>query len=56
MDPIYIINPFKPNGLSNYQKDEHISNFGGGGIFCFPSLLNKTFCAANGGDPDQMQV
>ena len=51
------INQFKQNGLSNpYQKDQHISKFRGGGIFRFSSHFNRTFCAANSGDPDQMQV
>ena len=52
-----MINPFKLNGLSYpYQKDEHIYNFRGGGILRFSSHFNRTFCTANGGETDQMQV
>ena len=50
-------NQFKPYGLSNpYQKDEHISKFRSGGIFRFSPHFDRTFCTANSGDPDQMQV
>ena len=56
MDPIYLTNPSKPDGVSNpYQRDEHISNFRDGDIFRFSSHFNRTFCAANRGDPDPMQ-